>query len=105
MKKLCFLFLALTALAGNAQQTTFRIQYNLGEFDIPTGMVQAPGANGNYLFSAIVTRNFSGTPLGVQGGLTEVDKNGNHVRTTLYRNSAFFSDVDLADVKNATTGG
>ncbi len=89
--------------SAQAQQTTFRIQYNLGEFDIPSGMVQNPA--GNYVFSATVTRNFSGLPLGVQGGLTEVDQNGNNIRSQLFRSGAFTSDADLADVKNATGGG
>lgn len=97
------LVFALLLYSARAQQTTFRIQYNLGEFDIPSAIIQAP--NTNYVFSAMVTRNFSGLPLGVQGGLTEVDKNGNHVRTTLYRNGSFTSSVSLADVKNASVGG
>ncbi|MCW5908606.1 MAG: gliding motility-associated C-terminal domain-containing protein [Chitinophagales bacterium] len=104
MRKLyLFLVFAIVFNAAQSQQTTFRIQYNLGEFDIPTGMVQAP--NTNYVFSAMVTRNFSGLPLGVQGGLVQIDKNGNHISSTLYRNGSFTSSVDLADVQNATGGG
>ncbi len=98
--------LAIVLLSGfvaSAQQTTFRIQYNLGEFDIPGGIVQNP--SGNYVFSSTVTRNFSGLPLGVQGGFTEVDQNGNHVRSLLYRTGSFTSDADFTDIKNASGGG
>ncbi len=85
-----------------AQQSTFRIQYNFSQFDIPGGMVQAP--SGNYVFSSAVVSGFS-IPIGPKGGLTEVDQNGNHVRSTLYNNGSFSTSVDFTDVKNATGGG
>lgn len=99
MKKFYLSLLALAFLfTAIAQQTTFRTQYNLGLFDIPTGMVQAPGG-GNYVFSATTQQL-----LGVQGALVEVNLNGNHVRSSTFSNG-FFSDVDLEDVKNSSAGG
>lgn len=91
--------MAVAAVAF-AQQTTFRIQYNINQFDFPTGIAQNP--TGNYVFSSMVTG--LSIPLGTQGGLTEVNQNGNHVRSTLYRNGSFTTDVDLQDVKNAGSG-
>lgn len=99
MKKFYLSLIALAFLfTAVAQQTTFRTQYNLGLFDIPTGMVQAPGG-GNYVFSATTQQL-----LGVQGALVEVNLNGNHVRSRTYSNG-FFSDVDLEDVKTSSAGG
>lgn len=99
MKKFYLSLVALALLfSAIAQQTTFRTQYNLGLFDIPTGMVQAPGG-GNYIFSATTQQL-----LGIQGALVEVNLNGNHVRSSTFSNG-FFSDVDLEDVKNSSAGG
>ncbi len=105
MKKLPLSLLAIVVcFVAYAQQTTFRIQYNIGAFDFPSGMTQAPGG-GNYVFSSF-TPNL-GIPLGTQGGLTAVNLNGNHVWSKLYRTSSspFTTDVDLSDVKNSSAGG
>src|ERR1043165_2902784 len=104
MKKLLLSLMAIACFSiAIAQQSTFRIQYNFSQFDIPGGMVQAPSA-GNYIFSSAVVSGFS-IPLGPKGGLTEVDHNGNHVRSTLYNNGAFTTSVEFTDVKNVTGGG
>ena len=102
MKKL---FLSLVTMAffisAIAQQSTFRTQYNFSQFDFPTGMVQA--TTGNYVFSSFVFG--LSIPLGPRGGLTEIDQNGNHIRSTLYNNGAFTTSVNFNDVKKISTGG
>ena len=102
MKRICILFLTCVALHGLAQQTTFRVQYNFNQFDIPGGLVQAP--SGNYIFPSAVVSGFS-IPIGPKGGLTEIDQNGNHVRSTLYNNGLLTTSVEFTDVKNAGGGG
>ena len=87
-------------ISAIAQQSTFRTQYNFTQFDWPTGMVQA--SSGNYVFSSFEIG--LSIPLGPKGGLTEIDQNGNHVRSTLYNNGAFTTSVDFQDVKNITVG-
>lgn len=103
MKKLPLSLLAVAlCFLAYAQQTTFRIQYNVGAFDFPSGITQAPGG-GNYVFSSF-TPNL-GIPLGTQGGITAVNLNGNHVWTKLYRTGTFTTDAQLNDIKNSSAGG
>lgn len=103
MKKLPLSLLAVAlCFLAYAQQTTFRIQYNVGAFDFPSGITQAPGG-GNYVFSSF-TPNL-GIPLGTQGGITAVNLNGNHVWTKLYRTGSFTTDAQLNDIKNSSGGG
>lgn len=102
MKKFSLSFVALVFfISANAQQSTFRTQYNYSQFDWPTGMVQA--TSGNYIFSSFEIG--ISIPLGPKGGLTEIDQNGNHVKSTLYNNGAFSTSVNFADIKKATSGG
>ena len=100
MKKLSLSLVTMAFfISAIAQQSTFRTQYNFSQFDFPTGMVQA--TTGNYVFSSFVFG--FGIPLGPRGGLTEIDQNGNHVRSTLYNNGAFTTSVNFNDVKKIST--
>ena len=66
-------------------------------------MVQSP--SGNYIFSSFEIGLSFSLPIGPKGGLTEIDQNGNHVRSALYNNSnGFTTEVQLSDVKNITVG-
>ena len=102
MKKFCLSLVTLAFfISAIAQQSTFRTQYNYNQFDFPTGMVQA--TTNNYIFSSFITG--ISIPLGTQGGLTEVDQNGNHVRSTLYKNGTITTSVQFNDIQKATAGG
>ncbi len=94
-------FFCIALLSVQAQQTTFRINYNVGMMDYPQGLLQNPA--GNYAFSSMTVN--ASLPFGPQGGFTEIDKNGNHVRSMRYRNGSLATSVELSDMKNVTGGG
>ncbi len=91
-----FLFLGLLAfnLETNAQNT-FRINYDIANFDLAGGVVETPG--GNYLFSGT-----NATFLPLFGNLFEVDQAGNIVWANGY---AAGIATEFSDIKNISTGG
>lgn len=96
MRKL-YLFLALLCVgfALQAQQTTFRIQYDVAIFDLPGGIIQNPA--GSYVFSG------TNASFGTTGHLFQVNANGIVTWSKAY--SAGGLSTQFADVKNVTGGG
>lgn len=96
MRKI-YVFVALlcAATALYAQQTTFRIQYDVSIFDLPGGIVQNP--SGSYVFSGT---NIS---FGATGHLFELNANGAVSWSKGYSASGITTQFN--DVKNVSSGG
>lgn len=88
--------LLLCALSLQAQQTTYRINYDISLLDLPGGLVQ--GANGNFVFAGT---NTSFIP--ISGTLTEVNNIGTVVWSKRY--NAFSVATDFQDIKRVSSGG
>ncbi|MFT7611555.1 MAG: gliding motility-associated-like protein [Parvicellaceae bacterium] len=89
------LVLAIAIPFNYTAQSTFRINYDIDNFDLPGGVVEA--ASGNYVFAGT---NASFIPL--YGDLTEIDINGNVVWSKSYIASIATS---FNDIKRVSAGG
>ena len=88
--------LLLCALSLQAQQTTYRINYDISLLDLPGGLVQ--GANGNFVFAGT---NTSFIP--ISGTLTEVNNIGTVVWSKRY--NALSVATDFQDIRKVSSGG
>lgn len=96
MKHLFTLAAALLVFAFlPAQQTTFRIQYNVAIFDLPGGLAQS--TTGSYVMSG------TNASLGTQGNMIQISQNGTVQWSRAY--SASGISTQFTDVKRISGGG
>ncbi len=88
--------LMLCTFALHAQQTTYRINYDISLFDLPGGLVQA--SSGNVVFAGT---NTSFIP--ISGTLTEVNNIGTVVWSKRYNSLSVATDFQ--DIKRVASGG
>jgi gliding motility-associated-like protein len=102
-KRISFLFPMLLILIVNCQlsinncsaQTTFRLSYDIAQFDLTGGMVQSPA--GDYV---IAGTNASFIPL--YGNVIKMDANANFQWAKSFTGGVA---TDFSDIKNISTGG
>lgn len=87
--------LLLCTLVLHAQQTTYRINYDIALFDLPGGIAQAP--TGNFVFAGT---NTSFIP--ISGTITEVNAIGTVVWSKRYNSGIA---TDFQDIKPVASGG
>ncbi|MBL7777158.1 MAG: gliding motility-associated C-terminal domain-containing protein [Chitinophagales bacterium] len=96
MKHLFTLAAALFVISLlSAQQTTFRIQYDVAIFDLPGGLAQS--TTGSYVMSG------TNASLGTQGNMIQISQNGTVQWARAY--SASGISTQFTDVKRITGGG
>ena len=94
LKSLLLLFIS-TASLSLSSQTTFRLSYDIGAFDISGGMVESPV--GEFVFAGL---NNSFGPY--YGDVVKTDANGTVVWAKTYTGG--FA-TNFSDIKNVSTGG
>ncbi len=96
MKKFSLSLIALAFfVSAIAQQSTFRIQYDVSIFDLPGAMAES--TTGNYVIAG------TNASLGTIGNLIQIDPNGNPMWSKGY--SAGGLSTQFSDVKKVSTGG
>jgi gliding motility-associated-like protein len=95
-KRISLLLLTACCLLPTAySQTTFRLSYDVANFDLAAGMVQSPA--GDYL---IAGTNASFIPL--YGNVIKIDANANFQWAKSFTGGVA---TDFSDIKNVSTGG
>ncbi len=90
------LLFAFLTLQLAAQQTSFRISYDIANLDIPGYIIQNPA--GNYVFAG-TNANF----IPLYGNVTQIDSLGNVIWSKGYSGGSVATDI--WDIKNVSGGG